>query len=77
MNIIKDIEYGVKKSKGDSIIINNREEAIEYAIKNAKKGDIILLLGKGHEKFPEIKGHIYEFDEKKIIERIVRENEIR
>ena len=75
--INKDIEYGVKKSKGDSIIINNREEAIEYAIKNAKKGDIILLLGKGHEKFPEIKGHIYEFDEKKIIERIVRENEIR
>jgi len=50
MNIINDIaaEYGEGK---EYIAIPDRREAIEYAFRNAKAGDIVLLAGKGHEKY--------------------------
>lgn len=65
--IIADIEKGVISSGGNYIIIKDRKDAILYALKNAMDNDIILLLGKGHEKFQEIKGILYPFDEKEII----------
>ena len=65
--IIKDIEKGLKKTKGKYKIIENRKEAIIYALKNAQQNDTILILGKGHEKYQEIKGKKYSFDEKKIV----------
>lgn len=67
-DINKDIAKGIKDAHGAYKIIEDREEAIRYAITNSKKNDIIILMGKGHEKFQEIKGVIYPFDERQIVE---------
>ena len=72
-DIIKDILIGMKKTDGKYIIINDRKEAIRYAIKNAFDGDIILILGKGHEDYQEINGVRYPFDERVIIKDIISE----
>jgi len=65
--IIDDILVGVKKGGGKYIVIENRREAIDYAIKNGRKGDIILLAGKGNEDYQEICGVKYPFDERVVI----------
>ena len=53
-------------------MIEDREKAIEYVIKNARDGDIILLAGKGHEEY-QIKGNEkLEFSERKIVERYTK-----
>ena len=65
--IIKDIEKGLKKSKGKYKIIENRKEAIIKTLNYAQQNDVILIIGKGHEKYQEIKGIKYPFDEKQII----------
>ena len=49
IDIIKDIEQGIKKVTNNYKIIVDRKEAIKYAIEKSKKDDIILLAGKGHE----------------------------
>lgn len=54
-------------------IIPKRKEAIRYAIKNGKEGDIIMLLGKGHEDYIEVKGERIPFDERVIIKEILEE----
>lgn len=72
-DIIKDILVGMDKTSGKYIIINDRKEAIKYAILNAIDGDVILLLGKGHEDYQEIEGVRYPFDERIIIREIIGE----
>ena len=72
-DIIKDILIGMNKTNGKYIIIPDRREAIKYSIINAKDGDIILVLGKGHEDYQEIKGIRYPFDERVIIKDIITE----
>jgi UDP-N-acetylmuramoyl-L-alanyl-D-glutamate--2,6-diaminopimelate ligase len=49
------------------ISITNRKEAIKTACALAKPGDIILVAGKGHEKYQEIKGERHHFDDKEMI----------
>ena len=61
------------KSYKKYIIIDNRKEAIRYSIENAKDGDVILILGKGHEDYQEINGVRYPFDERVIIKEIIDE----
>lgn len=70
-DIIKDILVGMNKTDGKYIIINDRREAIKEAIVNAHEGDIILILGKGHETYQEIEGVRYPFDERVVIREIV------
>lgn len=65
--INRDIAKGIKDNNGKYVIIKDREEAIKYAMNIACCNDIILLLGKGHEKFQEINGHVDCFDEEKIV----------
>jgi UDP-N-acetylmuramoyl-L-alanyl-D-glutamate--2,6-diaminopimelate ligase len=65
--IISDVLEGVKKTNGDYITIVDRKEAIEYAIKNALPGDIILLAGKGHETYIILGETKYHFDEREIV----------
>ena len=56
-----------------SLIHIYRKAAIKYCIENAKKGDMIVLLGKGHEDYQEIKGVKYHFDEREAIAEIKKE----
>ena len=72
-DIANDILVGMKKTKCEYTIIPDRKEAIKYAIKNGKKGDIIMLIGKGHEDYKEIKGKRYPFDERAVIKEILDE----
>jgi len=67
MDIINDIMIGILKGKRDFLVIENRKEAIKYAIRNAHKGDIIVFAGKGHETYQEIKGKRYDYNEEQLI----------
>jgi UDP-N-acetylmuramoyl-L-alanyl-D-glutamate--2,6-diaminopimelate ligase len=70
--ILKEMEAGVPISlKKKTITIQDRKEAIRTACHLAKSGDIILLAGKGHEKYQEINGVKYPFDDKQIFSEIM------
>lgn len=69
--IIDDILPGVVNEGCEYVVIENRREAIEYALNFAKKDDIIVLAGKGHETYQEINGVKYDFDEKVIVEELL------
>ena len=71
--IIDDIIVGVKKENGNYITIVDRKEAIKYCINHAKEGDVIVLAGKGHEDYQEIKGKKYHMDERELIQEILEE----
>lgn len=66
-DIIDDIIVGMKKSNGNYIVIPDRKEAIEHAIKNAVAGEIVLIVGKGHQLYEEIDGVQIPFDEREIV----------
>lgn len=70
-DIIEDILSTPKPTGGKYIIIPDRKEAIKYSIVNAKEGDVIMILGKGHEDYQEIQGVRYPFDERVIIKEIL------
>ncbi len=72
-DIINDIETGIKKTDGKYIKITDRKEAIAYAIDHGEQGDIIVLAGKGHEDYQEIKGVKYHMDERELIRDILEE----
>jgi UDP-N-acetylmuramoyl-L-alanyl-D-glutamate--2,6-diaminopimelate ligase len=72
--IIQDMEAGVSPvNKRKALSIADRKEAIRTACHLAKPGDIILLAGKGHEKYQEIKGVKYPFDDKAMLREILAE----
>ena len=71
--ILDDIVTGVKKADGEYITIIDRAEAIRYAIENAKEGDVIVLAGKGHEDYQEIKGKKYHMDERELVACVVKD----
>ncbi len=68
-----DIKVGIAKSNGKYIEIDDRKSAIKYCIENAQKGDMIVLLGKGHETYQERKGVKYHFDEREAVAEIKEE----
>ena len=70
-SINNDIITGLNRSNGKYIVINDRQEAIEYAMKNAQEGDMILLIGKGHEQYQEVKGVQYFWDEREAVEKAI------
>ena len=69
--ITSQIEEGIKKTKGNYEVIVDRKKAIKKAIDMAKKNDIIVLAGKGHEPYQEINGVKYDFDERVIVNDII------
>ena len=71
--IIDDIKIGISKTAGHYVEIADRKEAIAYAIRHGKPGDIIVLAGKGHEDYQEIKGKKYPMDERDLIRDILAE----
>lgn len=69
MKIIDEIAAGIQTVTSYKKIID-RKKAIEYALSIARKGDVILIAGKGHEKTQEIDGQIFPFSDQKIVEDI-------
>ena len=73
--IIQDMEAGVEMHLGHKYLsISNRKEAIKTASRMAKKGDILLIAGKGHEKYQEIKGEKLPFDDMQIAQEYLNPN---
>lgn len=71
MDIINDIIKGVKLGPGKYVTIPDRKDAIKYCIENAEEGDVVILAGKGHEDYQEIKGIKYPMDERVLIQEIL------
>ena len=69
--IIDDIKTGMARTNGKYVEIIDRKEAIAYAIHHGEPGDIIVLAGKGHEDYQEIKGKKYPMDERVLIADIL------
>ena len=67
------MEEGIRPTGGEYTVIENRREAIRYALENAQAGDVIVLAGKGHETYQEIKGVKYPFDEKIVVAELLNE----
>lgn len=73
--IITDIENGIGPEYSNRVIsITNRKEAIKAACSFARSGDIILVAGKGHEKYQEIEGVKHPFDDKEILKNYLLTN---
>ena len=72
-SINNDIKVGLDKVNAKYIEIPDRSDAIKYACENALEGDLILLVGKGHEEYQDIKGNKYHFSEKEILEEIKKD----
>ena len=71
--IMDDIVTGISKTDGKYVRISDRKDAIRYAIRNGQPGDIVVLAGKGHEDYQEIKGKKYPMDERVLISEILAE----
>ena len=71
--IIDDIKTGIGKTNGKYVEICDRKEAIKYAISHGEVGDVIVLAGKGHEDYQEIKGVKYPMDERVLIAEVLEE----
>ena len=70
--ILNDMENGIPNSQKENCLrISNRQQAIKTACKLARKGDIILVAGKGHEKYQEINGVKHHFDDKEELMNIL------
>ena len=67
MDIIEDIKVGLAKTEGEYIVIPDRQEAVNYAVDHAEKGDMIILLGKGHEEYQEINGVKHHYSEREAV----------
>lgn len=69
LTIIKEMEAGVAAEQRSKVLsIADRKEAIRVAYQLAKPGDIIVVAGKGHEKYQEVNGVRHHFDDKEILE---------
>lgn len=77
LDIIADIRTGIKKTNGKYVEIPDRKEAIAWAIHHGQPGDVIVLAGKGHEDYQEIKGKKYPMDERVLIQEILAEDAAR
>jgi len=73
MDIIKDMQSGIMPSEArKTLVIADREEAIKTACMMAKERDIVLVAGKGHETYQEVKGVKHPFDDRLVVERMLK-----
>ena len=73
MTILAAVEEGIKPTGKPYVIIENRREAIRHALTIGREGDVIILAGKGHETYQEIKGVKNPFDEKVVVQELLEE----
>lgn len=72
-DILRDMEAGLdEEGRAKTLSISDRREAIRTATMLATKGDVILIAGKGHEDYQEIKGVKYHFDDREVISEIIK-----
>lgn len=72
LSIVKMIEEGIKKTQSEYSLIVDRKEAIEYALRNAQKDDVIILAGKGQETYQIIGKTKIDFDERVVVYGLLR-----
>jgi UDP-N-acetylmuramoyl-L-alanyl-D-glutamate--2,6-diaminopimelate ligase len=71
--IIQDMVAGLnEKEQASTLCITDRKQAIHAATHYAHKGDVILIAGKGHEDYQEVKGIKYHFDDREIVKDIFK-----
>jgi UDP-N-acetylmuramoyl-L-alanyl-D-glutamate--2,6-diaminopimelate ligase len=70
MDIIKDVLAGISKENYE--VIENRKEAIKRAIELAEVGDVVVIAGKGHEDYQILKTGKIHFDEREVIDEILK-----
>ena len=75
-DIIADIVSGVRDGRKNYVTIVSRKEAIEYALENAREGDVLLLAGKGHENYIIDKEGTHYFSEKDVVMNFIERKEI-
>jgi len=73
LKIISDIIVGLQKTAGKYLIEPDREKAIGMAMEEARSGDIVLLAGKGHENYQIVADRTFEFDDREVARRALRE----
>lgn len=72
-DIIEDIKTGIGKTNGEYVTIIDRADAVKYALEHARRGDVIVLAGKGHEDYQEIRGVKHHMDEVELVMQARRE----
>jgi len=76
LSIIKDMKAGLDDPDDEQVLITpDRSEAIDTAVYTARENDIILIAGKGHENYQEIKGTKYDFSDRKVLDEKLRKYE--
>jgi UDP-N-acetylmuramoyl-L-alanyl-D-glutamate--2,6-diaminopimelate ligase len=70
--ITKEIEEGIKKTKGKYKVIVNRKKAIEHALRLAQKNDLVLIAGKGHENYQILKTGKIHFDDREVVAEVLK-----
>ncbi len=70
--IIRDIAEGMKAHPDKYAVVENRKEAIRYAMQYAREGDVIILAGKGHETYQILKDETIEFDERILVKELCK-----
>jgi UDP-N-acetylmuramoyl-L-alanyl-D-glutamate--2,6-diaminopimelate ligase len=73
LKIISDIIVGLQKTAGKYLIEPDRKKAIGMAMEEARSGDIVLLAGKGHENYQILADRTFEFDDREVARRALRE----
>ena len=76
MEILREIEAGIQPTGAPYTVIENRREAIRFAMQMGKPGDVIVLAGKGHETYQDIGGRKLPFDEKAVVRELLSEMEL-
>ena len=71
VSIIAEIAAGLRPVSDRYVVVEEREKAIGYALEHLGKGDILLVAGKGAEKYQEIMGIKYDYDDKAVIESLI------
>lgn len=73
LQIMKDIEEGILGTGGAYHMIEDRREAVRLAVHMARQGDIVLIAGKGHEDYQEIRGARYPMDDRLLVESALQD----
>lgn len=67
LSIMEDIRKGIAGTGGEYVMVEDRRQAVEFALDEARPGDVVLIAGKGHETYQEIRGVKYPMDDRKLV----------